>query len=104
VIASTTINALWARIDAADNLYGDFASTHEALGVASEEWDEFKAAIQANDLAAIKAEALDTAAALIRLHDELTSGGAILRRSGLDKNLHTTGGESGIRTHVTGDP
>jgi len=47
--------------------YGDFASTHEALGVAMEEWDELRSAICLNDQSEIEREALDLAAVLIRL-------------------------------------
>lgn len=83
MIASKTLNALWARIGDADERYGDFASTHEALGVSAEEWVEFCGAVQSNDKAAIQHEALDLAAALIRLHDQLDRGGSILKRSGL---------------------
>jgi hypothetical protein len=77
--ASAIIAAL---IDDADMRYGPFASTHEALGVACEEWDELRAAVHANDMVKIKDEALDLAAVLIRLHDQLARGGPILRRSG----------------------
>jgi NTP pyrophosphatase (non-canonical NTP hydrolase) len=83
MIASATTNALWARITAADDRYGNFASTHEALGVAYEEWTEFRDAIHANDRKSIGEEALDLAAALIRLHDQLVRGGPILARSGI---------------------
>ena len=41
----TVTNDLIARIGAATERYGPFASTHEALGVASEEWDELREAI-----------------------------------------------------------
>jgi hypothetical protein len=47
--------------------YGDFASTHEALGVALEEWDELRAALHDNNLIAIRNEAIDLAAVLVRL-------------------------------------
>lgn len=50
--------------------YGQFASAHEALGVALEEWTELIAAVQSNDINAIKHEALDLAAVLIRLYDQ----------------------------------
>lgn len=60
---------LQERIDAADARYGPFASTHEALGVASEEWDELRAAIHANNLTAMRNECLDLAAVLVRLAD-----------------------------------
>jgi hypothetical protein len=79
------IGDLDRRIMLADKLYGPFASTHEALGVCSEEWDELRAAIHANDGNAIRHEALDLAAALIRLHDQLVSGSAIEQRSGIAK-------------------
>jgi NTP pyrophosphatase (non-canonical NTP hydrolase) len=66
---------------AAAGRYGDFASTHEALGVASEEWDEFRDAIRSNDMDAVRAECLDLAACLIRLHDQLGQSAAIRQRS-----------------------
>ena len=62
---------LHTRIIAADARYGAFASTHEAMGVALEEWDELRDAIKANNLAAVAHEALDLAAVCIRLHDQL---------------------------------
>lgn len=51
----------------ASGLYGDFASTHEALGVLVEEWDELRDAIRANALESIRDEAIDLAAACLRL-------------------------------------
>jgi len=69
------------RISAADDRYGPFASTHEALGVASEEWDELRAAVHANDLAAVQREALDLAAVLIRLHDNIDFSDTLRKRS-----------------------
>lgn len=54
-------------IEAASYRYGQFASTHEALGVAMEEWDELRAAIQSNDLGAVADECVDLAAVLVRL-------------------------------------
>jgi NTP pyrophosphatase (non-canonical NTP hydrolase) len=56
-----------ARIEAAAARYGPFASTHEALGVAVEEWDEFRDAIRSNALASVETECLDLAAVLVRL-------------------------------------
>ena len=38
--------------------------------------------MKANDLEAIRHEALDLAAVLVRLADQLEAGGAIVRRSG----------------------
>lgn len=62
------------RIVTAQARYGDFASTHEALGVASEEWDELRSAIHANALASVEDEALDLAAVLVRLARNLRNG------------------------------
>ena len=56
-----------ARMKRATLRYGSFASTHEALGVCSEEWDELRDAIRANKLESVREEALDLAAALLRL-------------------------------------
>ena len=53
--------------------YGDFASTHEAIGVALEEWDELREALRTNDLGAIRAEAIDLAAVMVRLAHECVS-------------------------------
>jgi NTP pyrophosphatase (non-canonical NTP hydrolase) len=69
------------RMKRAEARYGPFASTHEALGVCSEEWDELREAVRSNDLAQIKHEALDLAAALIRLHEGLKDGSAMVQRS-----------------------
>lgn len=70
------------RIADANARYGPFASTHEALGVCVEEWDELRAAIHSNALGAVQYEALDLAAALIRLHDQIETNVALRRRSG----------------------
>lgn len=55
------------RITRAHTRYGHFASTHEALGVAVEEWDELRDAIRSNALASVEVECLDLAAVLVRL-------------------------------------
>lgn len=55
------------RIDSAAKRYGDFASTHEALGVACEEWDELRDAVRSNDLPSVIHECIDLAAVLVRL-------------------------------------
>lgn len=64
---------LYSRIDAAQERYGEFASTHEALGVASEEWDELRDAIRANDMQQVRHECYDLAAVLLRLAISLDS-------------------------------
>jgi NTP pyrophosphatase (non-canonical NTP hydrolase) len=69
------------RIETAQARYGLFASTHEALGVACEEWDELRLAIQANDLQAIEHEALDLAAVCLRLAQACRDGGDFAKRS-----------------------
>jgi NTP pyrophosphatase (non-canonical NTP hydrolase) len=70
-INEQTLAMLTLRIAKSNKRYGDFASTHEALGVCSEEFDELKLAIHANDLDQIAHEALDLAAACIRLAQSL---------------------------------
>lgn len=59
------------RIAAAQARYGAFASTHEGLGVACEEWDELRAAVQANKLDSVEWECLDLVAVLIKLSRDL---------------------------------
>jgi NTP pyrophosphatase (non-canonical NTP hydrolase) len=61
------IDEIELRIKHADDRYGPFASTHEAMGVAMEEWDELRDAIRKNALASVEYECLDLAAVLIRL-------------------------------------
>jgi NTP pyrophosphatase (non-canonical NTP hydrolase) len=61
------IDEIELRIKHADDRYGPFASTHEAMGVALEEWDELRDAIKKNALAGVEYECLDLAAVLIRL-------------------------------------
>lgn len=75
------ISAIEKRIAAAHARYGDFASTHEALGVALEEWDELRDAIRANKLASVEWECLDLAAVLIRLARNLQTSDATKGRS-----------------------
>lgn len=72
---------LYNRVLAADARYGNFASTHEALGVALEEWDELREAIRSNKIESIRAEALDLASVLIRLWSQLGEDGAMQKRS-----------------------
>lgn len=65
----------------AQSRYGGFASAHEALGVALEEWDELRAALHANDMSAIRSEAIDLAAVLVRLAAECESSVPFRERS-----------------------
>lgn len=66
-MARSLIEAVEAEAARAQERYGDFSSTHEALGVLSEEWDELRAAIHANDLDAVQREAVQVAAVAYRL-------------------------------------
>ena len=70
-----------SRIAEAQSRYGDIASTHEALGVATEEWDELRAAIKANALVSVEEECLDLAAVLIRLARTLRNSEYTVKRS-----------------------
>lgn len=79
MMSSAVSMGLAARIGAAQARYGLFASTHEALGVAVEEWDELRAAIHQNDLRAVQCECLDLAAVLVRLHDSLANEATAMR-------------------------
>jgi len=70
---------LKSRIEKARARYGDFASTHEALGVALEEWEELKDAVRANAPSSVYEECLDLAAVLIRLAESLDNEAVRLR-------------------------
>lgn len=80
-IALFTLEETERRMVAANVRYGPFASTHEALGVASEEWDELREAIKRNDLNAIKNECVDLAAVLFRLIDGINHNPDMQHRS-----------------------
>ncbi len=72
---------LQQRMEHSQARYGPFASTHEALGVASEEWDELREAIKKNDLDVIQHECLDLAAVLLRLAESIDTSPALQARS-----------------------
>ena len=69
------------RIKKAADRYGEFASTHEALGVACEEWDELRDAIRSNALGSVEQECLDLASVLIRLARNLRNSNYTKARS-----------------------
>lgn len=69
------------RIVSANERYGDFASTHEALGVALEEWHELIEAIHGNNLKQVEHECLDISAVLIRLARDLRANNYVKLRS-----------------------
>lgn len=70
-----------ARITAAWKRYGEFASSHEAMGVALEEWTEFCDAVRDNNFSQIEHEAMDLAAVMIRVARAARFGGAFAARS-----------------------
>ncbi len=78
---SETAQEILEHIEVAQERYGDFTSTHEALGVAVVEFDELKAAIQANKLESVRDEAIDLAAVLIRLADQCRNSERMKARS-----------------------
>lgn len=75
------LGELEARIVAAKKRYGPLASTHEALGVCLEEWDELRAAVQANALESVREEALDLAAVCMRLAETCRNESFVSRSS-----------------------
>ena len=77
----TVFQQIEASIDRSELRYGQLASTHEALGVAIEEWDELRDAVRANDLQQVKAECIDLAAVLVRLAMSCNGDGDFYKRS-----------------------
>ena len=75
------LRAIDSRMQRAGDRYGPFASTHEALGVAVEEWDELRDAIRDNQLDAVEHECLDLAAVLLRLVISLRTSDITRNRS-----------------------
>lgn len=65
-----TATAISLLGELADLKFGPFASSHEAMGVALEEWDEFRASIHANDIPKAQREAIDLASVLIRFSEQ----------------------------------
>ena len=81
MIDAFTLSDIEQRMARAQKRYGDFASTHEALGVATEEWHELIDAIRSNIVLDVHHECLDLAAVLIRLAMDLQHD-ATAERSG----------------------
>lgn len=65
----------------AESRYGDFTSTHEALGVMLEEFDELTGAVRSNKLESVRLEALQVAAVAIRLAVSCRDNEAFSKRS-----------------------
>ena len=78
------LQAIEAEISRAEDMHGKFNSTHEALGVLLEEFDELKEAIHANDRTRIWRESIQVASVAYRLAWECRNGSdRFLERSGL---------------------
>jgi len=82
-IAAEVENEVVCRITAAERTYGPPASAHEMLGVIAEEYAELIEAVRSGKSGGVEWEALDLAAACIRLAYACTDGGdAFAKRSG----------------------
>ena len=81
ILENDEIRAMFHRMESAQEKYGNFASAHEALGVALEEWNELQAAIHDNELFSIESEALDLAAVLLRLAIQCRTSDSLQKRS-----------------------
>lgn len=75
------LNEIQEHAEQAQARYANFASAHEALGVALEEWNELQDAIKANAIEAIREEAIDLAAVMIRLAVQCRQKGSFAVRS-----------------------
>lgn len=67
--SATVENGIDKRIADADRLYGPPTSAHEMLGVIAEEYAELIEAIRSGKIMSVQWEAMDLAAACIRLAD-----------------------------------
>ncbi len=68
-----------AEVLRADDRYGPFTSTHEGIGVLSEEYDELRAAVHGNDLVAVRREAIQVAAVAIRIASSMDNPSTVNR-------------------------
>ncbi len=81
------LESLINEMNGAEDQYGPFASTHEALGVITEEFYELLTAVRLNYPESIKMESIQIAAACMRLAEqcdkaERTNLGSFAKRSG----------------------
>ena len=65
--AFTIAGEVEAEVSRAEARYGNFTSTHEGLGVLLEEFNELADAVRANDLPAVRREAIQVAAVASRI-------------------------------------
>lgn len=75
------IQSVRSEMDRAHSRYGDFFSTHEALGVLTEEYHELVEAVRKNALSSVQLEALQLAAVALRLAEACESSEPFKRRS-----------------------
>ena len=75
------LNEILDHAEAAQDRYGDFASVHEALGVALEEWMELISAVHSSAIESVRDEAIDLAAVLLRLAHQCRSSQTMKERS-----------------------
>lgn len=76
---TTLTDQLRAEADAAHARYGAYTSSHEALGVITEEYHELVEAIRGNRMERICREALQVAAAALRLAEACEDNGFVGR-------------------------
>ena len=77
------LHAVCQEVRRSDERYGPFTSSHEGLGVLTEEYTELIAAIRRNDPRAIEVEAIQVAAVSLRIVAALDLN-AFRERSNLD--------------------
>ncbi len=76
---SNLTDDLRCEMDRAQTRYGNFASTHEALGVITEEYIELIGEIRGNRMDRIRCEALQLAAAALRMAEACEDTGFVRR-------------------------
>lgn len=79
---SGLLNEILQEVANAEALYGTFTSTHEALGVLLEEFDEVADAIRNNWGESVRREAIQVAAVALRLAYYCRGHAAFAERSG----------------------
>jgi len=93
VIDPTILKTVERRVQSARDIYGDLSSSHEALGVAMEEFQELIEAIHKNDIRNVRREASDLAAICLRLAEACAlPSDAFAKRSGfMESDSHWLG-------------
>ena len=81
IIETDELREILDHCEKSQERYGNFASVHEALGVALEEWTELVSAVHANKIESVRMEAIDLAAVLIRLAGQCRNSDNLRKRS-----------------------